>query len=111
MAAVEITHLSGHSLDIFRNGFAEEILFRGMLLSVVTQRLGLANGHVCQALLFGLWHLGADLRDNHVVWMALAEGVSTQAIAGYAYGKVTQRTGNILAAGTSHTLYDGGAIF
>ncbi len=74
-------------IDVFRNGYAEEILFRGMLLGVVAPRLGLATGNVFQALTFGLWHLGPDLREAHgIVWMAIADGVATQAIAGYAYG-------------------------
>jgi membrane protease YdiL (CAAX protease family) len=107
---VQLAHR--YFIDVFRNGYAEEILFRGMLLGVVVPRLGLATGNVVQALAFGLWHLGADLRDTHAnVWLALADGVATQAMAGYAYGKLTLRTGNVLAAGASHAIYDGGTIF
>jgi membrane protease YdiL (CAAX protease family) len=99
-------------IDVFRNGFAEEIFFRGMLMTLTVRALGASAGNVVQALVFGLWHLGADLRDVHgVVWLALADAIGTQAIAGYFFGLVTLRTGNVLAAGTTHTLYDGGAVF
>jgi membrane protease YdiL (CAAX protease family) len=98
--------------DVFRNGYAEEILFRGMLLGVAVRAFGLSTGNVVQALVFGAWHLGADLHDTRgVVWLALADGIATQAIAGYAFGWLTLRTGNVVAAGAAHTFYDGGAIF
>ncbi len=99
-------------IDIFRNGFAEEILFRGMLLRLAVVSFGIPAANVAQALLFGLWHLGADLRDVHgVVSLALADGVATQALFGYFAGLLTLRTGNVLTSGALHTLYDGGAIF
>jgi membrane protease YdiL (CAAX protease family) len=99
-------------IDIFRNGYAEEIFFRGMLMTVVVWAFGVSAGNVAQALVFGVWHVGADLRDVHgVVWLALADGVATQAVAGYFFGLLTLRTGNVLVAGAAHTLYDGGAVF
>ena len=99
-------------IDVFRNGFSEEIFFRGMLMTLAVRAFGVSAGNVAQALVFGLWHLGADLRDVHgVVWLALADAMATQAIAGYFFGLLTLRTGNVLAAGAAHTLYDGGAVF
>jgi membrane protease YdiL (CAAX protease family) len=99
-------------IDVFRNGYAEEIFFRGMLMTAAVRALGVTAGNVAQALLFGLAHLGADLRDVHgVAWIALADGVATQAVAGYFFGLLTLRTGNVLAAGAAHTLLDGGAVF
>jgi membrane protease YdiL (CAAX protease family) len=99
-------------IDVFRNGYAEEIFFRGMLMTLTVRAFGVSAGNVAQALVFGLWHLGADLRDVHgVVWIALADAVGTQAVAGYFFGLLTLRTGNVLAAGAAHTLYDGGAVF
>lgn len=99
-------------IDIFRNGFAEEIFFRGMVLRVSMLAFGTSAGNVAQALVFGLCHIGADLRDVHgIPWLACADAVGTQAIAGYFFGLFTQRTGNVLAAGTAHALLDGGAIF
>ncbi|MDQ6943769.1 MAG: CPBP family intramembrane metalloprotease [Candidatus Eremiobacteraeota bacterium] len=99
-------------IDIFRNGFAEEVLFRGMVMTLTVRALGVSAGNVAQALVFGLWHVPADLRDVHgVAWLALADAIGTQAIAGYFFGLLTLRTGNVLAAGAAHTLYDGGAVF
>jgi len=99
-------------IDIFRNGYAEEIFFRGMVMTATVRAFGVSAGNVVQALIFGVWHLGADLRDVHgVVWLALADGAATQATVGYFFGLVTLRTSNVLAAGAAHTLYDGGAVF
>lgn len=99
-------------IDVFRNGYAEEILYRGMLLRLTASAFGASAGNVAQALVFGFWHLGADLPDAHgVVWLALADAFGTQAIAGYFFGLLTLRTGNLVAAGAAHALYDGGAIF
>jgi membrane protease YdiL (CAAX protease family) len=99
-------------IDIFRNGYAEEIFFRGMAMTLAVRALGVSAGNVAQALVFGLWHLGADLRDVHgVVWIALADAMATQAVAGYFFGLLTLRTGNVAVAGAAHTLFDGGAVF
>ena len=99
-------------IDVFRNGYAEEILWRGMVMTVTVRAFGVSAGNVAQALVFGLWHIGADLRDVHgIVWLAVADAIGTQAIAGYFFGLLTLRTGNVLAAGAAHALYDGGAVF
>ena len=99
-------------IDIFRNGYAEEIFFRGMVMTLAVRALGVSAGNVAQALVFGLWHLGADLRDVHgVVWIAFADAMATQAVAGYFFGLLTLRTGNVAVAGAAHTLFDGGAVF
>jgi membrane protease YdiL (CAAX protease family) len=99
-------------IDVFRNGYAEEIFFRGTVMTVAVRALGVSAGNVAQALVFGLWHLGADLRDVHgVMWLALADATATQALAGYFFGLLTLRTGNVAAAGAAHTLFDGGAVF
>jgi membrane protease YdiL (CAAX protease family) len=42
---------------------------------------------------------------------AVADAIGTQAIAEYLFGLLTLRTGNVVAAGAAHTLYDGGAVF
>lgn len=118
VAAVAIGHGKPQALahrffiDIFRNGYAEEILWRGMLMTVTVRAFGVSAGNVAQALVFGLWHIPADLRDVHgVAWLAVADALGTQAIAGYFFGLLTLRTGNVLAAGAAHTLFDGGAVF
>ncbi|MDQ6926499.1 MAG: CPBP family intramembrane metalloprotease [Candidatus Eremiobacteraeota bacterium] len=99
-------------IDVFRNGYAEEIFFRGMLMTLMVRAFGVSAGNVAQALVFGLWHFGADLRDVHgVIWLALADAMGTQALAGFFFGLLTLRTGNVLAAGAAHTLFDGGAVF
>jgi len=94
-------------IDIFRNGFAEEILFRGILLRITAYAFGLSAGNVAQALAFGFWHLGANLRDVHGnVTLAVFDGIATQALFGYFQGLITLRTGNILVSGSVHALAD-----
>lgn len=94
-------------IDIFRNGFAEEILFRGIVLLLTASVFGLSAGNVAQALAFGLWHFGADLRDVHGnAMLAVCDGIATQALFGYFQGLVTLRTGNVLVSGSVHALAD-----
>jgi membrane protease YdiL (CAAX protease family) len=99
-------------IDIFRNGYAEEILFRGMVLRMTALAFGSSAGNLVQTIVFGMFHVGSDLiAERGVVWLALADAIATQAVAGYFFGLLTLRTGNVLASGAAHTLYDGGAIF
>lgn len=94
-------------IDVFRNGFAEEILFRGIVLRLTAYAFGLSAGNVAQALAFGLWHVGADLRDVHGnVVLAVCDGIATQALFGYFQGLITLRTGNVFVAGSVHALAD-----
>ena len=97
---------------MFRNGFAEEILWRGMVLRLLIAPLGVSGANVAQAIGFGLWHLPADLREPHaVLWNALAECIATQGFNGYVMGLLRLRTGNVLVPGVFHALIDGGAVF
>jgi membrane protease YdiL (CAAX protease family) len=94
-------------IDVFRNGFTEEILFRGIVLRLTASAFGLSAGNVVQALLFGFWHLGANLRDvNGNVPLALLDGIATQSLLGYFIGLLTLRTGNVVVAGCVHALAD-----
>jgi membrane protease YdiL (CAAX protease family) len=94
-------------IDVFRNGFAEEILFRGIVLRLTASAFGLSAGNVVQALLFGCWHLGADLRDvRGNPALALLDGIATQSLFGYVMGLLTLRTGNVVVPGFVHALAD-----
>ena len=95
------------AVNVFQNGYSEEILFRGAVLGVAVTVIGRGAGNVVQAIVFGLWHLGADMRATHgVVWLALCKTIADQALFGYAWGLVTLRTGSVLASGASHALFD-----
>jgi membrane protease YdiL (CAAX protease family) len=94
-------------IDVFRNGFTEEILFRGIVLRLAGYAFGLKTGNVVQALCFGFWHYGANLRDVHGnPIVAVADGICTQALFGYVQGLLTLRTRNVLVAGCLHSLLD-----
>jgi membrane protease YdiL (CAAX protease family) len=116
-AALALGHATltalGHRffIDLFRNGYAEEILFRGIVLRLTVAAFGLSLGNVVQAVLFGIFHLGADLRDVHGdTVLALLDGFATQGLFGYVMGLIALRTGNVFVAGAVHALVDVAAI-
>lgn len=89
--------------NALQNGFFEEFLFRGVLQTRLNLLMPGGWALVVQALLFGLWHLGANTRmmDGNL-WAGLALGVISQGVAGIAYGIVFRRTGNLAAPSVAH---------
>jgi uncharacterized protein len=75
-------------------GFAEELLFRGLIQSALTNWLGLAAGLVIASLLFGLAHI---ITPTYAVLAALI---------GVYLGWLWIATGNLLAPIVAHALYD-----
>lgn len=103
--------LSRFLVSFFRSGFSEELFFRGIVLSIAAKWFGIARGNIAQAVLFGIWHLGANLHDvNGNVALALADGFATQASFGYFLGLLRIRTGNILLSSVLHALLNTASV-
>lgn len=90
-----------------QNGFFEEFLFRGVLMS----RLGrLLNNRwdwaiVLSSLIFGLWHLGVEASGfNENYLLGAAHSILMQAVYGLGFAIVTYRTRNLLASSIIHVL-------
>ena len=91
--------------NAFQNGFFEEFLFRGALQTRLAALWGGGWALVAQALLFGLWHLGADTRlmDGDPL-AGLAATVVIQGTMGLGWGFIFQRTRNLLAPSVFHVV-------
>jgi membrane protease YdiL (CAAX protease family) len=93
--------------NLLQNGFGEEFLFRGAIMGRLSAVMGDERALYLQALLFGLWHFGADFHAFKGDLLAtFAEMIATQAAVGLAFGYVTQRTGNIAISSVFHLLLD-----
>ncbi|MCL4861478.1 MAG: CPBP family intramembrane metalloprotease [Caldilineaceae bacterium] len=91
--------------NALQNGFFEEFLFRGVLQTRLNLLMPGGWALVVQALLFGLWHLGANTRMMEGnLWAGLALCVISQGVVGIAYGIVFRRTGNLVAPSVAHVV-------
>lgn len=91
--------------NMLQNGFFEEFLFRGALQSRLAKVLSLAWALVTQALLFGLWHLNANLAMFDGDWpSAVAWCIVSQAMIGLLFGILFQRTRSLIAPSVVHVL-------
>ncbi len=92
--------------NVFQNGFSEEFLFRGALLSRLANVTPLSSALVVQATLFGFWHVGADMRASQGD-LAVAFGfMAPQMLFGLAMGFVAARTRSLLVPSIVHVLFD-----
>jgi len=93
--------------NVLQNGFSEEFLFRGALLTRIAALAGPAWGLVLSSLAFGLWHLGANWPGVHGDAIAAAcAGVCGQGSIGLGLGVVFLRTRSLLAGTVIHILLD-----
>jgi membrane protease YdiL (CAAX protease family) len=93
--------------NVFQNGFSEEFLFRGVLLTRL--RFVMRDGWAlfAQAILFGAWHYGADMREAHGdLIYAIALMITAQASFGYALGFLALRSRSPLFPSITHALAD-----
>lgn len=98
------TSLVGNSL---RNGFFEEFLFRGVLLTRLSRLSGSTWGIVLSSLLFGFWHLGAALGPAQGnILVALAMTMVAQGMVGLGWAIAFVRTRNLLAPSVIHVLFN-----
>ncbi|MDX2163387.1 MAG: type II CAAX endopeptidase family protein [bacterium] len=90
--------------NVLQNGFAEEILWRGVLQTRLSLWLTPPWGIVISALVFGLWHFNANLGmfDGNVL-VALAFCIVSQARFGVMMSIVFLRTRSLIAPGLAHT--------
>lgn len=97
-----VRRLIGNALQ---NGFFEEFLFRGALQSRLNQRLSNHGALVLQALIFGFWHLEANLAMFAGDWLAaLAWSVVSQAMISLLFGLLFQRTRSLLVPSVAHVV-------
>jgi len=91
--------------NALQNGFFEEFLFRGALQSRLRKLLDPDWALVGQALLFGLWHIKANVSMFAGDWVgALAWCVVSQAVLGLFLGILFQRTRSLLAPSVAHVI-------
>jgi membrane protease YdiL (CAAX protease family) len=93
------------------NSFAEEGLFRGIMLTHFRLRLGPWGANILQAVLFGLWHLAWPVFRLITGQITLAGSVSqagmivlAATISGLAYGYLYLMTDSLWAPWTAHTI-------
>ena len=93
-------------MHLLQNGFGEEFLYRGALQTRLRASLSPSWAIVIQALLFGIWHFGANfgIRGITGINAVIAFGVMVQATAGLAFGIIFQRTRNLLACSIIHVV-------
>ena len=93
--------------NALQNGFFEEFLWRGVVMSRLRLALGASWSIALSSLLFGLWHTLAEsgaVRGNVLAAMALS--IVSLAPIGLAFAIVVYRTRNLLASSFIHVLWD-----
>lgn len=91
--------------NFFQNGFFEEFLFRGALQTRLRILVDPAWALVLGALIFGLWHLGANVSLMNGDWLGgAALSIRSQAVLGLVYGFIFMRTRNLLASSVVHVV-------
>jgi membrane protease YdiL (CAAX protease family) len=93
-------------MHLLQNGFGEEFLYRGALQTRLRALLSPSWAIVIQALLFGIWHFGANLGFRGITGTnaVIAFSVVVQGTAGLAFGIIFQRTRNLLACSVIHVV-------
>jgi uncharacterized protein len=93
------------------NSFAEEGLFRGIMLTHFRLRLSPWGANILQAVLFGLWHLAWPFFRLATGQITLGGSVSQagviilgSAISGLAYGYLYLKSGSLWAPWIAHTI-------
>jgi membrane protease YdiL (CAAX protease family) len=96
----------------FVNSFAEEGLFRGIMVPLFRIRLFFWRANWLQSILFGAWHLpwvlkwyqtGVVQTPNEVA-MGTISNFLPQMLLGLVWGYMLLRTGNLWSCWTAHTL-------
>jgi membrane protease YdiL (CAAX protease family) len=99
-----LASLIGNAL---RNGFFEEFLWRGAILTRLRGVVGTGWAITLSSLGFGLWHLGPDtarLGGNFVAGLAYC--VVCQATVGLGFAVAFVRTRNLLVPSVAHVLFN-----
>lgn len=91
--------------NFMQNGFMEEFLFRGALMTRLAPLAGQNWSLVLSSLLFGVWHLGADtamLQGDYIAGFAFA--IVSQATLGLLFGIMAVRTRSLIAPTAAHII-------
>ncbi len=93
-------------MHLLQNGFGEEFLYRGALQTRLRALLSPSWAIVIQALLFGIWHFGANVGSKGIAdtTAVIAFSVVVQGAAGLVFGIIFQRTRNLLACSVIHVV-------
>lgn len=95
-----------------RNGFFEECLFRGPLLSRFNLLLGRSWGMVFSTLIFGIFHTATYTAGFHGDLPAgLAQALVGSTLIGFCFAILVVRTRNLLATSVIHGLLNTCLIF
>lgn len=96
----------------------EEVLFRGVLLGTLAERVGFHRANAVQAVLFGAWHLAWPLVvaigpfEPPVPIALYALGfVLVPGVVGGAFGVLARATGTLWTAVLAHVVHNGVALF
>lgn len=93
--------------NTLRNGFFEEFLFRGALLSRLNLLFGRSWGVVLSTLIFGLFHASTYTASFHGDLLAgIAYGLVNPLLFGLCFAIIVLRTRNLFAASVIHALVD-----
>lgn len=98
--------IRGFLMHLLQNGFGEEFLYRGALQTRLRALLSPSWAIVIQALLFGIWHFGANVGYKGITdtTAVIAFSVVVQGAAGLVFGIIFQRTRNLLACSVIHVV-------
>ncbi len=92
---------------LLMNGFGEEFLFRGALQTRLKALLNSSWAIVIQALLFGIWHFGANYKSMSINGAtAVTAFCAVRTVFGLAYGIIFHRTRNLLACSVIHVVFN-----
>ncbi len=89
--------------NFFQNGFFEEFLMRGALQTRLKNIISTPWALTIQAIVFGLWHLRANtasMDGNLLAGIAIC--IASQAVGGFVYGYVFERTRNLVVPTIAH---------
>lgn len=96
----------------------EELLFRGALLRAFERRGSFHVANVCQAGLFGIWHMAWPLAflagpyESPVALPVLAVGtVCVTGLVGAVFGLLVRASGTLWTAVLAHVVHNGVAVF
>lgn len=94
--------------NFFNNGFFEEFLFRGALLTRLRRLTTPGWALVISSLVFGVWHLGLGYNFTGYgdVGIALASTIAYQAFLGLTFGVIFERTRSLLVPSAFHICFN-----
>lgn len=105
---VDHTAVMGNLIrNTFQDGFSEEFLFRGALMSSLANVVSLPWAILIQAIIFGFWHIGFVLTHSHQPLMTTLCLICVhQILFGYGMGCLQARVGSLIVPSLFHAVTD-----